>query len=198
METDSIVDVLTSNHIPELTLAIGGIVAVLIACLYFKDKESAKYKFSVFVGLIAGVLMAVIAFSMFGAWGFATSILIILASFTLIIRPFRDVQIALIIAIMAVIIVYVLLAGLEDTVLDFLAEGWPRIIVAFICGALIYMVLHFAEAILKIAGKTMNAWPLLFILGIICITEAVMIYMGYDSLFDYIREYLDSGDLITW
>jgi len=197
METNSIVDVLTSNHIPELTLAIGGIVAILIACFYFKDKESTKYKFSVFVGLIAGVLMAVIAFSMFGAWGFATSILIILASFTLIIRPFRDVQIALIIAIMAVIIVYVLLAGLADTWFNFLAEGWPRIIVAFLCGALIYMILHFAEALLKIAGKTMNAWPLLFILGTICITEAVMIFMGYDSLFDYIREYLDGRSIIT-
>jgi len=50
---------------------------------------------------------------------------------------------------------------------------------------------------LKIAGKTMNAWPLLFILGMICITEAVMLFMGYDSLFDYIREYLDSRALIT-
>jgi len=193
MDTDSIVDVLTSNHIPELVLAIGGIMAVLIAYLYVKDKESAKYKFAVLIGLITGALLAVVAFSMFGVWGFATSVLIILASFTLIIRPFRDVQISLIIAVMVMIIVYVMLAELAGTQLEFLAEGWPRIAVAFVCGAVVYMLLHFAESVLKIVGKIMNAWPLLFILGIVCIVEAIMVFMGYDSLFDYIRSYLESS-----
>jgi len=190
MDADSIIDALTSNHIPEVVLAFGGIMAVLIAFLYVKDKDSSKYKLAVLIGLIAGALLAVVAFGMFGTWGLATSVLIVLASFTLIIRPFRDVHFSLIIAVMVVIIVYVLLAGLAGTQLDFLSKDWPRIAVAFVCGALVYMMLHFAEALLKIIGKIMNAWPLLLVLGIVCIVEAVMVFMGYDSVFDYIRSYL--------
>jgi len=198
METDSIVDVLTSNHIPELVLAVGGIIAVIIACLYYKYRESKKYKFAVLIGLIVGVLLAVVAFSMLGIWGFASSVLIILAAFTLIIRPFRDVHISLIIAVMVMIIVYVLLAGLAGTQLDVLSDGWPRIGVAFVLGGMVYMLLHFAESLLKIVGKIMNAWPLLLILGIICIVEAVMISLGYDSLFGYIQEYLDGMNNAAW
>jgi len=187
MDTSSIVDTLTSNHIPEVMLAVGGILAVLIAYLYVKDKDSTKYKFAVLFGLIAGALLAIVAFSMFAVWGIATSILIILAAFTLIIRPFREVQFSIIIALMVIIIVYVMLAELAGTWLDVLSNDWPRIAVSLVCGAMVYMILHMVESIVKMVGKVMNAWPLLFVLGIICMIEAVMVAMGYGSLFDYIR-----------
>ena len=57
---------------------------------------------------------------------------------------------------------------------------------AFLCGAVVYMVLNFAEAIVKLFGKILNWWPLLFVLGIICVVEAGFMYMGYGSIMDYI------------
>ena len=191
MDTDGIVETLTSNHVPEIMLAVGGILAVLIVFLYVKDKESAKYKFAVLMGLIAGALLAIVAFSMFSAWGIATSILVIVAAFTLIIRPFREVQFSAILALMVMIIAYVLLAELAGTQLEILSEGWYRVAVAFACAALVYMMLHMAESIVKMLGKIMNAWPLLLVLGIICIIEAIIVFAGQGSLFDHVRSYID-------
>jgi hypothetical protein len=84
-------------------------------------------------------------------------------------------------------IVYLMLGGLEGTQLNILSEGWYRVGVAFFCGALVYMMLHMVEAIVKMAGKIMNAWPILVILGVVCIIEAIMVFTGNGSLYDLIQ-----------
>ena len=48
------------------------------------------------------------------------------------------------------------------------------------------MIFNFAEAIVKLFGKVLNWWPLLFVLGLVCIVEAALMYMGYGSILDYI------------
>ena len=53
-------------------------------------------------------------------------------------------------------------------------------------GAVVYMIFNFAEAIVKLFGKVLNWWPLLFVLGLVCIVEAALMYMGYGSILDYI------------
>jgi len=191
MEYNDVVDTLMSHHIPEATLAIGGILAVIIAIFYVKDKDSARYKFLMLIGAIFGVFMAFISFHTYGTFVITTSIIMIVASFTLIIRPFREVHFALLIALMAMIIVYVLLGNLEGTKLDILSQGWFRIGIAFFCGAMVYMMLHMVEAMVKVAGKVMNFWPLLLILGIICIVEAIIVLSGHGSVYDLITSYTD-------
>jgi hypothetical protein len=189
MEFNDITDALMSNHIPTATLMIGGILAVIIAYSYLKDNKSAKYKLTMLVGLIFGAFMAVIAFNTYGTTGMAlsTSVIMVIAAFTLIIRPFKEVHFAVLLALMAMAIVYVLLGGLADTSLSFLSEGWWRIGIAVACGALVYSLMHMLESIVKIAGKIMNAWPILFILGAVCMLEATMVFMGYGSVYVYIQ-----------
>ena len=79
----------------------------------------------------------------------------------------------------------------DNVDMTFLSEGWPRLIVAFLIGALVYMVLNFAEALVKLVGKVLNWWPLLLVLGLVCIAEAVCMLMGYGSISDYI----DTGSI---
>lgn len=180
------------EHLPETMLFIGGILALLIVICYVRNKESLKYKFMMFLGLIFGVIMLYEAMVFYGDWRMSTSIIVAIAGFALVIRPFREVHFAVILALMVMVIVYIALGGLNgymlaDSVdLTFLSEGWPRVIVAFLLGAMVYMVLNFAEAIVKLFGKILNWWPLLFVLGVICIVEAAVIYLGYGSIFDYI------------
>ena len=192
MDLDSIADTLMSHQIPEVTLAIGGVLAVLIAIFYVKNGRSVKYKLLMIIGAVFGVFMAFVAFSTYGAWELTTSVIMLVAAFTLIIRPFKDVHFALLIALMVMLIVYLLLDGLTGTILDVLSDGWPRIGVAFLCGAMVYMMLHMIESVVKIAGKLMNAWPVLLILGIVCIVEAAMVFAGYGSVYDYIRSLNDN------
>lgn len=181
------------NYLSPIVLALGGIIALVIVAMYLKDKESMKYKLVVALGLVVGVLIVVLAvIEGFRAETY-TLILITIAAFTLIIRPFRELKIAVIIGLFVAILVYlalgrlngVELAGVDLTVLS---EGWPRLIIAFVVGAVVYGLLNFAEAIVKLFGTILNCWPVLLVLGILCLLEAFCIYMGYGSIFDYIRD----------
>ena len=179
-------------HLPETMLFVGGILAILIVICYVRDKDSLKYKFTMFLGLIFGVIMLYEAMTMYGDWRMVTSVIVAIAGFALVIRPFREVHFAVIFALMVMVLVYIAFGGFEGYMLfdsidmTFLSDGWPRIIAAFLCGAVVYMVLNFAEAIVKVFGKILNWWPLLFVLGIICVVEAGFMYMGYGSIMDYI------------
>ena len=179
-------------HLPETMLFVGGILAILIVICYIRDKDSLKYKFTMFLGLIFGVIMLYEAMTMYGEWRMVTSVIVAIAGFALVIRPFREVHFAVIFALMVMVLVYIVFGGFEGYMLfdsidmTFLSDGWPRIIAAFLCGAVVYMVLNFAEAIVKLFGKILNWWPLLFVLGIICVVEAGFMYMGYGSIMDYI------------
>ena len=187
MDYDSFVDTLMSNHIPDATLIAGGILAVIIALLYRSDSDSAKYKIVMIIGTAFGIFMAIVAFNTYGTLFLATSIIMVIASFTLIIRPFRDIHFAVIIALLAMAIVYVLLGGLEGTALNILSEGWYRVGVAFFCGFMVYMMLHMMDTVVRIIGKILNAWPVLFVLGVICIIEGIMVATGNASVYDYVR-----------
>ena len=191
MELTDITDILTTEYVPEATLAIGGILAVLIAVFYISDRHSGKYKIFMIIGMVFGVFMAIVAYSTYDKWVITTLIIMIVASFTLIIRPFKEVHFAVLIALMTMAIVYVLLGGLAGTQLEIVSEGWPRIGVAVFCGVIVYSLLHMLESVVKIVGKIMNAWPVLLVLGVICIIEAAMVLMGYGSVYDLIRSILD-------
>ena len=176
---------------PEILLLISGLVAVLIVACYVKDKDSKKYKFAVAIGFILGLLLAFVAVGMYGEWRLVTSVFVLLAAFTLIIRPIRDVNFAVILGLLVVGLVYMGLANLEGQVvmgmdMSVIASGWPRIIVAFVVGAIAYMIANFAEAIVKMFGKLFNLWPILLIFGLICIAESMFMFMGYGSIIDYI------------
>lgn len=180
------------DHVPEVLLLVGGLIALLIVMTYVKDKSSAKYKLMVFLGLVFGVVMAYEAVTTYGVWRMSTSVIVLVAAFALIIRPFRDVHFAVIIAALVMGLVYIALAGLNGVILldnidmSFLSEGWPRIIVAFLCGSVVYMVLNFAESLVKMVGKLLNWWPLLMVLAIVCIVESVLMLTGNGSVADMI------------
>ncbi len=180
------------TYLSPIILLLGGLMAIIIVVFYLKDKESTKYKLFVALGAVLGVLIVVLAVTEgFHAQSY-TLLLIALAAFTLIIRPIREVHIAVVVGILIMALVYLALANLNGVEvagvdLSFLASGWPRIIVAFIAGAIVYGLLNFAEAIVKVFGTILNCWPILFILGVLCIAEAFCQYMGYGSIFDYIN-----------
>ena len=48
------------------------------------------------------------------------------------------------------------------------------------------MITNFAEGLVKMFGKLLNFWPVLLILGLVCIVEAVLMLTGNGSIVDYI------------
>ncbi|GEM_PF-315433 len=206
METDDIMSWVDGN-VPQLILLLGGLLALVIASYYVKDKESGAYKGFMVLGVIFGVLMAIVAATRYNQWGNFTILLVVLAAFTLVIRPFRDVHFAVIIAVMIMVLIYVYLGGLNGAEiagvdLTPLSQGWPRVIVAFIAGSFVYMLLHFAEALVRGIGKLMNMWPVLAAFGVICIAEAAAMFLGYGSILDLLgikfRNHRRGGQADVW
>ncbi|MCL2148613.1 MAG: hypothetical protein FWH47_04675 [Methanomassiliicoccaceae archaeon] len=177
---------IVSEHAPEAILLVGGLIALLIVYCYLKDKHSNKYKLFMALGVVFGILMVAMSVSSYTEWNLFAAVLIAVTGFTLVIRPFREVHFAVIGALLVMALVYVLLGGLAGTLLDVLASGWPRIIAAFLVGAVAYMILHFAESIVKLFGKIFNWWPLLLLLALGCIIESILMLTGYGSLYDFV------------
>ena len=197
----SLSDTLNSNHVPEIMLALVGIVALLIVFFYLKDKDSGKYKLTVLLGVIVGALMVVLCVTSPMKTALGTTVIVAIGCFALIIRPFRDVHFAVIFAVLVMVVVYILLGSITKEPFDVLATGWPRIIVAFIAGSIVYMMLNFLQAIVLGSAKILNAWPILIVVGVICIAESICVFMGYDSVYDTIVNFAKdkaSSDLLLW
>ena len=181
-------ETLNANHVPEIVLLLAGIVALFIVYMYLKDNDSPSYKLSVLIGVIIGAIMVFLCVTCKAGTG--TTIIIAIACFALIIRPFRDVHFAVIIALMVMVVVYLLLGDITQEPFDVLNHGWPRIVVAFVAGSIVYMMLNFLQALVLGTAKVLNAWPVLGILGIVCIVEAVCWFQGYPSVYDMIVSFV--------
>jgi hypothetical protein len=191
MDETQIVEWLQDN-VPQVILLLGGILALCIAVAYAKDKDGGKYKALMAVGFLFGLAMLFESLTLYTTWRTVTAVLVALTAFTLIIRPFRNVNFSIVAALIVAAFVYIWLGSFEGysllgaVDLTFLSQGWPRIIVTFLAGAVIYGICSFAEAIVKFFGKLLNCWPVLFLLGLVCIVEAGLMFMGYGSLTDYL------------
>ncbi len=189
---NSLSETLNSYHVPEIALILAGVVALAIVYFYLKDKDGMSYKLMMMLGVLLGAVSAVLCATSSLKANAGTLIIVALGCFALVSRPFRDVKFAVIFALFAMIITYLFLGNLEGD-LEVLSKGWPRIIVAFIAGAVVYMLLMFLQDLTLLFAKIFNVWPVLLVLGIICIAEGISIYSGHSSVYDLIKSYLDGN-----
>ncbi len=182
--------------VAEAILLAAGIISLLIVIAYRKDKESGKYKALMILGFLIGIAVVAAGALYYKEWSTFDAALIFIAAFALVIRPFRKVEIAIIAAVIVMIATYLYLGTLTGD-WAVLAEGTPRIIVAVVAGAFVYMILNFVEKLADLLGKFLNLWPVLAVLGIICLVEAVLLIVNGTSLFDYIEKYRAGEALIA-
>lgn len=193
-------DILNQNNVPEICLGLMGAVMLALVFAYRKDKESMTYKVLVALGVIFGAFMAYVSVAIDTGWSLGTMIICIIACFTLIIRPFRNVKIDIVVGLIVMAWMYIYLGTLDgvtvnlvfDLDLSFLADGIPRIVVAIVVGAFAYMVTGFATGLAVFIGKVLNAWPFLLVLAVWCILEAVLLVSGYGSVYDFVVSLVNS------
>ncbi|AGI48246.1 hypothetical protein TALC_01261 [Thermoplasmatales archaeon BRNA1] len=183
MDTDGLYDIINGNLSAILMLA-AGLVAFLIVYEYRKDDEGGYYKLSVLIGFILGICLMFFGVTRYEGWSSFDAALIVLSGFVLFIRPLRDVPFALLLAILAMAWMYVFLGGLSGD-LEILSEGYPRIILSVVVGAVVYMVFNFLEKLTQLVGKILNCWPILLILGSVCIIEGSLLLADAPSLINY-------------
>ena len=196
---DSVVDALNSNNVPEILLLLMGLIALIIVACYRDDKDSSLYKVVMLLGVAIAVFMIYVAVAIDTGWSKGTLIVLTVACFTLIVRPIKDVNFAVIIGLIVAVWVYLILPGLVADVqspfefIKVIGDGIPRLIVSIVAGAAVYMVLQFIQAVVMLFGKILNAWPFLAIIGIWCIVEGMFLIMGYASTYDFIMDQVNAS-----
>ena len=186
--SDTIYDFVNGN-IPEVLMIVAGLMALVIVGYYRKDKDGSTYKFTVLVGFILGIVIMYVAASRVSSWTTFDAVLILVAGFALFIRPLTKVDFVILFALLVMGIVYIYLGTLTGDLAG-LSEGYPRIIIAFIAGSFVYMVFHFAEKIMQLVGQFLNCWPVLFVLGLICLAEGALMFADCDSIFTIVQKYI--------
>lgn len=161
---------------PSAFLILGGIVALLIAWNYvMAEGKGAKYRISVFLGLGYSVLMAVYCYIQYayGDWTGLGILLFGILTFTLALRPLIRWNVAFSVATLGYFGVYfgvyVFANGLVDIIYPI-----GVFTMAFLLAVLIYTMFHFIETGVEWAGRIMNAWPVLGVLGTACIVEGIL------------------------
>ncbi len=190
MDADGILQSIKDN-LPETLLVAAGLMAIFIAISYFRDKESLLYKFLMVVGTILGAFIIYESVTVGSEWYEFTRAVIAVAGFALVIRPFRNIDFAIVLAIIAMVIAYIYLGGMTG---DFepLSEGTPRLVLTVVAGAFAYMLFNYVQKVAMLVGKLLNCWPFLFLLGAICVVEGVLMLTGNGSLLDIYYDYMGS------
>jgi len=194
MDTDGIVDYISENSL-EIMLMIAGLMSIIIVGLYMKKRDSGWYKLSVAIGAIAGALMVVTLLNTPDEWTLFDTTIVAIAGFALLIRPFKDTDFAIIIAILVMALAYLYLGSVTGD-FEALSTGWPRIIMAVVAGALVYMILNFIQKVAQFIGKVLNIWLVLFILGAMCLVEGVLLITNNPSIFDYYNVWKDGSSIV--
>ena len=172
------------GSIAEYVLLAAGVSALLIVILYIKRKDSAAYKAMVLIGMVAGAAAIYMAAINYGEWTDECVVICIVAGYAMVIRPFKNVDFAVVLGILAVLLAYAYLGEMTGT---------PRIIVAILAGSIVYMVFNFITKAAIFIGKVLNWWPFLFIIGVLCVAEAALIMSGSGTIVDLYNKYYGSG-----
>lgn len=180
------------GSIAEYVLLAAGVSALLIVILYIKRKDSAAYKAMVLIGMVAGAAAIYMAAINYGEWTDECVVICIVAGYAMVIRPFKNVDFAVVLGILAVLLAYAYLGEMTGD-LEGLSHGTPRIIVAILAGSIVYMVFNFITKAAIFIGKVLNWWPFLFIIGVLCVAEAALIMSGSGTIVDLYNKYCGSG-----
>lgn len=157
---------------PELLLLLGGILGVAIAILG-NSQRTAVDNIARVLGLFAGgLLMLMSAIMLWDGIGATSTWLIgFLLGIALFFKIFRKVPVAAMLALMLGAIVGFLLydAGIDTTVLA---------IAVLVVIIIVFVLTRFVEFIADLVGRILGLRPVLFILGILGLIEAALLFMN--------------------
>ncbi len=184
---------LTASPVPEVILGLGGLLAFLMAFRYMRTGGGLAYRLKTFLGVIGGLVMMVTVYAMqahaTGEWTVLSLALMGVTGFALFFRPFRTINLAVILAIFAAVGLYLFLGTLTDPAWEFLTDDVIRAVIALAAAVIIFTAMRFVQELITFVNKIVNAWPVLLILGLLCMGEAVAIYMDTNIL-ELLDEYV--------
>ncbi|OPY31345.1 MAG: hypothetical protein A4E32_01798 [Methanomassiliicoccales archaeon PtaU1.Bin124] len=180
---------LASTSVVEIVLLIGGLLAVASAVVGHK-KERLMDDFLVVLGFIAGaviIVVGLISLTSSGKLPISTVIILFALGLGLFLHLIKKIKIAALIAlIIGIAVGYLLYQASKAYNLTGYLTPTVIVIIAFVIMIIIYVMLKFFEDLISIAGGILSFRPVMFIVGLLAILEAVLLMAG-SSLSDLLK-----------
>jgi hypothetical protein len=163
---------LTESPMPELLLLLGGLLGVTVALLG-NNPRTVVDNIARILGLFIGALLMLMSVMMLwdGIGAMSTWLIGFLLGIALFFKIFKKVPVAIMLALMLAAVVGFLLydAGINTIVIA---------IAALVVLILVYALTRFVEFIADLVGRILGLRPVLFILGLLGMSEAGLLFMN--------------------
>ena len=168
-------------------LIFGGVVAVSkLLSLFIKGSASTVLKaigyFGIFVGallLATGVLVLLEQTSSIEVWG-----LLVVTGLGLVLKPLSKIPfsalLGLIVGLVCVGLLY-LYFPLPATVFG-VSSIWIYLAIFFIPALIVFLIFKFVEDLVKLFGMVLGSWPVMTVLGFLCIAQGVLLLLNRSLL----------------
>ena len=168
-------------------LIFGGVVAVSKLLSFFVKGSAGKVLkglgyLGIFVGallLAFGVVVLLEQTSNFEVWG-----LLVLTGLGLVLKPLSKIPIAallgLVVGLLCAGLLY-LFFPLPATVLG-ISSVWIYLVVFLVPALITFFIFKFVEDLTKLFGMVLGSWPLMTVLGFLCLAQGVLLLLNQSLL----------------
>ena len=168
-------------------LIFGGIVAVSkLFSFFIKGTAGSALKVLGYLGIFVGVLLlvtgVVVLFentSLIEVWG-----LLVVTGLGLVLKPLSKVPfsalLGLVVGLACVGLLY-LYFPLPATLLG-ISSLWVYLAVFFVPALIVFLIFKFVEELTKLFGMVLGSWPVLTVLGFLCIAQGVLLLLNQSIL----------------
>jgi hypothetical protein len=185
------------DNVP-LILVLSGLLTLIYSIVRAKTPKEATgrahaLEYGVgFISWIVGLFLPLCAALCFlnGAFGIFTIVLLLVLSVALVLGPISRIMkkipalgSAAVISLIAAYLIATFVTTLIPPAVQSFLKGlgvsqWILIILMIIITLILFVVLLFARGLIEISGLVLGAWPIMFIIGIICIVQGLLLFGG--------------------
>ena len=174
---------LADDPYPQLSLIVGGLLAVFLAFYgrrddSYIDELGTVIAFALGIGML--VLAVVILLEETLGW-FSVAVMVLLSS-CLFMKPFKDVPWAGVFGLLAgAVAAYVVSTVIHGEV--FGVEEWKILVAVFlIVGAVVHLLTHFLEDLLTISTMVLSWKASTVVVGLLAVVEGTLLYLEDKSI----------------
>nr|MDO8098971.1 hypothetical protein [Candidatus Njordarchaeota archaeon] len=185
--------------VPWLLLVVG-VLTIIYAIVRFKTPKvttGPEVALGV-VGFVIGLALPIVAAVSYlnGAWGIFTLFLLILLAEALVLGPIARIMkkipalatAAIGASGIAYIVAVVVVAAIPSWLAPYIApySQWIMIAIFIVIALFSFMIILFARGLVEFTGLVLGAWPIMMILGVICIAQGALL-LAHMSLLQFIE-----------
>jgi hypothetical protein len=168
-------------------LIFGGFVAVSKLLSFFVKGSAGKVlKALGFLGILVGVLLLAteVAIWLGQAWSVDVWVLLAVTGLGFVLKPLSRVPLSALLGLVAGVVcarlLYVYLP-LPSTVLG-VSSLWIYLAVFLVPALLVFLIFKFVEDLVKLFGVILGSWPVMAVLGFLCIAQGILLLMNQSLL----------------